>query len=537
VCLGASLFVGACGGRTGVGAGEDAARGEFASDCDALVERTGAVDLVWQPRSGLVLAPSFSPLPGARFHALRCSVFFNVGDDPGRPPTMSFKSDGTPATTAEYGPPVGRVHDAGAFAALEVDPVTDSFTAPELWVTDGTRAGSRRLRPWLFGAVALDGRLVFGSTRTDDRADTVFDWKPWTTDGSEQGTRALSGRNATGAVVPRSLYRAGESVYYWAGNSASVSLFRTDGLAIRKVKDALGPPASSGAFVSYGEGAAFVARETDGPFGLFCSDGTEDGTRMVERLDAERAPGIAAFTERGTYQLAEFRGEVFLLAYPDTNPGFDFSTYCSRGARIALFATDCTTETRLIALAEPDPECDSTYPLARTDGALYFADGARQLWRSDGTAAGTRTVYGTPGNVTPLAASANATPVAVGRRVFWVEPIAEPSALDGPRGTLFSLDDSSVEAEPLAEVLFWSAFSAARAGDELVFAGYDPDAGEEPWVTDGTRAGTRRLRDLRPGTEGSHPGLFAAVADRAVFFSATEDGVVAGLYKAVLPAQ
>jgi ELWxxDGT repeat protein len=175
--------------------------------------------------------------------------------------------------------------------------------------------------------------------------------------------------------------------------------------------------------------------------------------------------------------------------------------------------------------------------LARTDGALYFADGARQLWRSDGTAAGTRTVYGTPGNVTPLAASANATPVAVGRRVFWVEPIAEPSALDGPRGTLFSLDDSSVEAEPLAEVLFWSAFSAARAGDELVFAGYDPDAGEEPWVTDGTRAGTRRLRDLRPGTEGSHPGLFAAVADRAVFFSATEDGVVAGLYKAVLPAQ
>jgi ELWxxDGT repeat protein len=40
----------------------------------------------------------------------------------------------------------------------------------------------------------------------------------------------------------------------------------------------------------------------------------------------------------------------------------------------------------------------------------------------------------------------------------------------------------------------------------LFFSGCTPDAGCEPWVSDGTATATRRLRDLTPGTYGSARG-------------------------------
>jgi ELWxxDGT repeat protein len=49
-----------------------------------------------------------------------------------------------------------------------------------------------------------------------------------------------------------------------------------------------------------------------------------------------------------------------------------------------------------------------------------------------------------------------------------------------------------------------------------------PGAGLEPWVTDGTVGGTRRLKDVAPGAESSYPRSFTRVGNR-VYFSAFDD--------------
>ncbi len=64
------------------------------------------------------------------------------------------------------------------------------------------------------------------------------------------------------------------------------------------------------------------------------------------------------------------------------------------------------------------------------------------------------------------------------------------------------------------------------AGDGLlVFAADDGTHGQEPWVTDGTTAGTRLLADLVPGAEASFPGLFAPLGDGLVLFG-TNDAAI-----------
>jgi ELWxxDGT repeat protein len=56
----------------------------------------------------------------------------------------------------------------------------------------------------------------------------------------------------------------------------------------------------------------------------------------------------------------------------------------------------------------------------------------------------------------------------------------------------------------------------------IAFTADDGVHGRELWATDGTRAGTRLLKDIRPGAAGSIPFQFRAVGDR-VYFSA-DDG-------------
>lgn len=64
-------------------------------------------------------------------------------------------------------------------------------------------------------------------------------------------------------------------------------------------------------------------------------------------------------------------------------------------------------------------------------------------------------------------------------------------------------------------------FTALPDG-RVIFAAYD-FADREPWVTDGTGAGTSRILDVSPGIVPSHPGPFVAFAGKVYFLA--NDGV------------
>ena len=57
-------------------------------------------------------------------------------------------------------------------------------------------------------------------------------------------------------------------------------------------------------------------------------------------------------------------------------------------------------------------------------------------------------------------------------------------------------------------------------GTGLIFVGEDATNGEELWITDGTVAGTKLLKDINPGAESSSPNNFC-VSGGKVYFSAT----------------
>ncbi len=58
---------------------------------------------------------------------------------------------------------------------------------------------------------------------------------------------------------------------------------------------------------------------------------------------------------------------------------------------------------------------------------------------------------------------------------------------------------------------------AAVAGGRVVFQGYDATAGRELWATDGTRKGTVRLTDTIPGIDGSNPQGFTTLGSKVIF--------------------
>jgi ELWxxDGT repeat protein len=135
---------------------------------------------------------------------------------------------------------------------------------------------------------------------------------------------------------------------------------------------------------------------------------------------------------------------------------------------VGVWSTDGTAAGKVMVSAIPSYNQPQGAVFAH--GLLWFAiiqpAGGRQLWRSDGSSAGTFPVYGSTydfGTVTP-----------------------------GPDG----------------KVLFTAA--SAASGSEL-------------WISDGTAAGTELLLDIAPGIVASYPSDFALVGNTVYF--AADDGV------------
>lgn len=154
-------------------------------------------------------------------------------------------------------------------------------------------------------------------------------------------------------------------------------------------------------------------------------------------------------------------------------------------------------------------------------GAVYFqvSDGIHgtELWRSDGTGAGTRLVR----DICPGACSAVPRfPIAVGSTLYF-------SADDGAHGVeLWKSDGTEAGTVMVADLSPGSAGSGVIPLFELNGALYlsrqQDGTGDELWTSDGTAAGTVLVKDLWPGPQGSYPRPSARLGS-FVFLSA-EDG-------------
>lgn len=188
-----------------------------------------------------------------------------------------------------------------------------------------------------------------------------------------------------------------------------------------------------------------------------------------------------------------------------------------------LWRTDGTSAgTTLVKDLEPGPFGSMLSCFAERDGAVYFLAHAAKaddldsdeavLWRSDGTPRGTVSLARVPGEVRanipcPIVATAGWVMFAV------VHPDGDGHVLDVWRsnGTAAGTDRVARIASPVP------SYPTLVAAGRIVFFDAASTAGVELWKSDGTAAGTRMVVDIAPGAASAHPLPVAGVGDTLLF--------------------
>ena len=166
---------------------------------------------------------------------------------------------------------------------------------------------------------------------------------------------------------------------------------------------------------------------------------------------------------------------------------------------VELWATDGTADgTALVKDIAPGTDSSLITYLTAVGTTVYFVDylaGDRQLWKSDGTDAGTVPVRTGFFDLAELSA--------VGDRLLF-------RASDSTHGEeLWTSDGTTAGTSMVADInpvggsLDVQGSALFALGDRVVFFADDGTHGPEPWVSDGTAAGTILLADLNPGPGGS----------------------------------
>jgi ELWxxDGT repeat protein len=377
----------------------------------------------------------------------------------------------------------------------------------ELWGSDGTDVGTAMVRdicpgycsssPKLIGTAGAAGKEVAAFFIQSDLPSEL-----WRTDGTREGTFSLATGLISCTALPSQAATVGGTLLFTASEGEDCGLWRTDGTVAgtRRLLSIVIPFGITQPLVEdpvrIGNRLFFFIPES-GHISLWTSDGSETGTRRV-RSFAWNSAGVddhpRLLTALGT--------RVFFLARGEENG--DEELWRSDG-------TPAGTQ-RVTDFAAPNPFVPTGF-LKVLDGALYFVaddvSGGEDLFRSDGTVAGTRRVTDF-GFAYPFGQGAIGPEqlTKAGGRLFFL-------ATDGLTGwRIWTSGGTPATTAPLAGCAgncpsvdpFKVAFAAV--GSRIVFPASEPAHGIELWSTDGTGAGTRLLRDACPGPCSSAPSGF-----------------------------
>ena len=384
----------------------------------------------------------------------------------------------------------------------------------ELWVTDGTAAGTRLIRSGLgeteppFASMVAVGNMVYFDT-----------WGPtssalWRSDGTRAGTRFVHSiapppRQGDGPpYIGPQLVASARNVFFakyspWTG----LELWKSDGSSkgTTLVKDVNAGLASSDPYDLTAVGRTLYFAADDGRHGrqLWRSNGTARGTWLVKDI----GPASGSDFSRSSFPngLTPVGSERYFAACSGSSRGKS----CIDGGGSELWKTDGTTRgtarVAIIGRGCCNPIEDLTYfPPASESGTklLFSAHGSHryQLWRTNGTKAGTRPLTAVsgpdgffPSDITPL--SGGSRPVAL-----FVGNLGRGLALwrtDGSwRGTrlvkAISLRRGGAYPQYLTRV-------SLNGKPLLLMEADDGIHGPELWRSDGSAAGTFALRGISKG--------------------------------------
>jgi len=379
----------------------------------------------------------------------------------------------------------------------------DSAHGRELWKSDGTSAGTKRVRDVRPGTGSSNpsGLTNVGGVLYFSANDGVHGRELWKSDGTLAGTKPVRDiRSGPKGSVPDNLTDVNGVLFFSANDGIHGNeLWKSNGTAAgtKLVRDL--NPGSGGSELRFFLSHAGKLFFTQMPFGQvtdqcpWISDGTATGTRRISSgwhacdaaLPANVAGTLFFAVDAGLWRLNDVTERAELVSAKPSGLGnltnvagtLFFGGYNAVSSQ-GLWKSDGTDDgTKLLKDVNPDIQ---TYPewIAGAGTTAYFSidDGVHgiELWKSDGTHIGT----------------------------VLVKDIAPGSTGGYPN-----------DSDP---------YSPVAIGSTLYFVANDGTHGYELWKSDGSEVGTQRLTDINPSGS-SNIGLVTRVGG-TLFFNAN-DGV------------
>jgi ELWxxDGT repeat protein len=260
------------------------------------------------------------------------------------------------ATSAAAGSPAVSLNVTSGSFFIDAGGPTMFFIGSQLWITDGTAAGTMLVVRDVGGSpnatIFANGNVWF-----------LAGLKLWKSDGTFEGSVLV--KTLPGSFVG-SLTAAGKNIFVVAGNG---QLWVSDGTDAGT--HALAPVPAGGKIAATGDRVVLPVGTSPNPLQLWVSDGTDAGTHVVR----DPGPFVASPIE-----LASIAGFAYFSAYD--------STY-----GMEVWMTDGTADGTKLA-ADVEPGSGWSYPTS------YARAGERAFFAATTTAAGTE-LYALPLPSTP----------------------------------------------------------------------------------------------------------------------------------------
>lgn len=374
----------------------------------------------------------------------------------------------------------------------------DTTHGTELWVSDGTTAGTRilnDLRPGIESSGAnpvllYDHLLYFAA---DDGTSGI---ELWVYDEAQDSIRLVSDVNAYYYSGLYQAARMGDTVFFSACAAYnSCQLYRTEGDQSRLLFN-LHPSLAPGMPLPLGEiqtpnGARFLflGQDANGVYDLWGTDGSEEGSYIIRKneLSAE-GNYLTAYNSKPD---VVFSGGYYFLNINDPTSGTE------------LWRTDGTSMgTLLIKDIYPGVRSSQSRLLGANSSQVFFSandgDHGDELWVTTGSLENTHLVI----DLNPNVPSSNPNSlIGIDR---WVYFLADDSTTIG----LWRSDGSTEGTQKV-----WTNPSnpdngpanLAKVGNWLFFTTNDLYHGNELWVMEGPSGSIHLVKDIAPGMTGSYP--------------------------------
>ena len=423
--------------------------------------------------------------------------------------TTLWRTDGTPGGTFTIGTAtpftaLGNVVAGGATSPVAIF-IASGAAGSQLWGTDGTAGGTQLLSSnGGFNIYQIGGRFYFWSFATGST-------QLWTTDGTTAGTHALAGLpsmpslpqvTGTGNTLylrlPTGVDNTGSVVRYDLASATTTVLTKYSGTTQ--------PQYLIGVF-GYAQGRLYFDNE-DPVHGreLWTSDGTPAGTALLDNIAPETQTQSS-----NPADFVAFNGRLFFTAEDGLS------------GREVWYSDGTAGGTQQLLDINPGAAGPSPSDLFVANGSLFFfasdGTGTSYLWRSDGTTTGTQRLTAVMARpIVNRQPGCDSRGVAMGGAAYFAgyDPTngVQLWRTDGTMAGTVRLTAPQAMSSPTACYL-------TVVGNLLYFQGTTAGlgTGTELWASDGTAAGTGQVADINPGSGSSSPQWLNAFGGALYFLA------------------